>query len=94
MGDNPPHEVAGIPLELAKEQGSIQAAGFTTFPARLVQDMISGSTYIDMMTCSMSLVELEITSPAGDCSIPTLLGESRTQIPTKSPLPVAVTCPG
>ena len=75
MGDNLPHEVAGIPPELSEEQGMIQVVGSVMFSARLVQDMISGSTYIDMMTCSMSLVGLGVTPSVGDHSMPTLLGE-------------------
>ena len=78
MWDNPPHEVMGIPLELAKEQGPIQVVGSTMFSARLVQDVISGSTYIDIMTCSMNLVGLGVTPPVGDHSMPTLLGEENT----------------
>ena len=77
-GDNPPHEVVGIPPKLAGEQGPIQVVGSAMFSARLVQDMISGSTYIDVMTCSMSLVGLGVTPLAGDCSMPTLLGEEDT----------------
>ena len=73
MGDNSPHEVTGIPPELAKEQGPIQVEGSTMFSTRPVQDVISDSTYSDMMTCSMSIVDLRVTPLAGDCSMPTLL---------------------
>ena len=75
MGDNPPHEVVGIQLELAKEKGPIKVVGPAMFSARLVQDTISGSTYINVMTCSMSLVGLGVTPLAGDHSMPTLLEE-------------------
>ena len=73
--DNLPCEVRGIPLELAKEQGPIWIVGSTMFSARLIQDTVSGSTYIDMMTCSVSLVGLGVTPSVDDCSMPTLLGE-------------------
>ena len=78
MGDNPPHEVMCIPPELAKEQGLIWLAGSKIFSARLIQGVISRSTYIDMMTSSMSLVVLGVTPLAGDYSMPTLLGEENT----------------
>ena len=91
--NNPPCEVVGIPQGLAEEQDPIQVVGSAMFFARPVQDMISSSTYINVMTCSMSLVGLGVTPSAGDCSMPTLLGEEDTDL-TKSPLPVAVACPG
>ena len=72
--DNP-LEVMGIPPELAEEQGPIQVVGSAMFSDRLVQDMISGSTYIDVITCSMSLVGLGVTPLVGDHSMPTFLGE-------------------
>ena len=73
--DDPPHEVMGIPLELAEEQGLIWIVGSTMFSTRLIQDGVSGSTYIDMMTSSMSLVGLGFTLSVGDHSMPALLGE-------------------
>ena len=74
-GDGPSHVVTGIPLELAKEQGPIQMVGSTMFSARLLQDAVSGTTFIDMVSYSMSLVGLGVTPLVGDCSMPTLLGE-------------------
>ena len=74
-GDNLPEEVAIIPLEPAGEQGPIWIAESTMFSAQFCQDSLSGATYIDMMTCSMSPVGLGVTPLAGDCPMPTLLGE-------------------
>ena len=48
------------------------------------QDVMSGITYIDMVTCSMSLVGLEATPSAVDHPMRTLKGW-RTWILTKSP---------
>ena len=75
MGDDPPCEVMGIPPELAKEQGPIWIVGPPVFFTGLIQDAISGSTYMNMMTCSMSLVGLRVTPSVGDQSMPTCLGE-------------------
>ena len=75
MGADPPCEVMSIPPELAEEQGPIQIAGSTMFSTRLIQDAISGSTYINMMTYSLSLVGLGVTPLVGDHSMLTLLGE-------------------
>ena len=75
MGDHPPHKATGIPSELAEQQDPIWVPRSTMFSARLLQDTISGSTYINMMACSMSLVVLGVTHLVGDHSIPTLLGE-------------------
>ena len=44
-GDGPPHEVMGIPLEPAKEQGPIWIAGSMMFSAWLLQDSMSGVTF-------------------------------------------------
>ena len=77
-GDNPPHKVMSIPQGLAKEQGPIWIAESTMFPAQLLQDSLSGATYTDMMTCSMSLVGLGVTPSADDCSMPTFMGEEDT----------------
>ena len=82
FGDDPPHEVAGIPPELAEEQGPIWIAGSTMFSTRLIQDAVSGSTYIDMMTCSMSLVVL---LPQWVTALCPPSWERRTQIPTRPP---------
>ena len=77
-GDDPPHEVMSIPLGPAKEQGPIWIVGSTMFSARLLQDVVSGTTYINMVTSSMSLVDLGVTPSVGDCSIPTLFGGEDT----------------
>ena len=87
--DNPPHEVVGIPPELDREQGPIQVAGSSMLSTRLIQDMISGSTYINVMTCSMSLMGLGVTPSVGDCSMPTLMGEEDTDSDQVS-LPVTI----
>ena len=66
--------VMGVPPELAKEQDPIWVVGSTMFSARLFQDVVSGTMYIDMMTCLMSLVGLEVTPLVVDHSMPTLMG--------------------
>ena len=65
----------GCSPELAKEQEPIRMAGYPMFFIFLFQDSMSGATYINIVTCSMSLVGLGSTSSAVDCSIPTLLGK-------------------
>ena len=74
-GDSPPQVVKGVLPELAIEQDSIRMVGSRMFSAQLLQDSISGATYIDMVTCSMILVVLGVTPSAINCSIPALLGE-------------------
>ena len=77
-GDDLPHVVIGLPLELAKEQDPIWVVGSTMFSTRLFKDAVSGTMYIDMMTCSMSQIGLGATLLAVDCSMPALLGEEET----------------
>ena len=52
--------------------------GSTMFFARLIQDVVSGVTYIDMVISSMSLVGLGVPPSLSDCSMPVLLGEEDT----------------
>ena len=85
-GDDSPCEVTGIPLELAREQDPIWIVGPIMFSAKLFQDTVSGSTYINMMTCSMSLMGLGVTPLVGDHSMPALLGEEDTDF-NQVPLP-------
>ena len=66
-----------IPLEPYKEQGPIQIAESMMFATQLLQDPMSGATYINM-TCSMSLVGLGDTPLVGGHCMPTLLGEEDT----------------
>ena len=56
----------------------IWVAGSTMFSASLFQDAVSGTTYINMVTCSMSLVGLRLTPLAVAHSMPALLGEEET----------------
>ena len=74
-GDDPPCKVTRIPWGPAEEQSPIQIAESTMFSAQFLQDSLSGATYIDMMTCSMSLVVLRVTSLVDHHPMPTLLGE-------------------
>ena len=96
-GDNLPHVVTGIPLELAKEQDPIWVAGSTMFSARLFHDVVSGTTYINMVTCSITLVGLGYTPSVVYHSMPTLLGEEEMDsnlmlsLPSGNCLPVLVT---
>ena len=39
---------------------------------------MSGATYLDMVTCSMSLVGLGVTPSVVNCSMSALLGEGDT----------------
>ena len=45
---------------------------------RIFQYVVSGAMYINMMTCSMSLVGLGVTPLAHNHSMPALLGEEDT----------------
>ena len=68
--------VAGIPLELAKDQGPIQMVVYTMLSVWLFQDATSGAMCIDMVMCSMNLVGMGIVPPVDDHPIPTLLEEA------------------
>ena len=50
----------------------------TMLSTQLLQDYMSGATYINMVTYSMSLMGLGVTPSAVDCSMPALLGEGDT----------------
>ena len=68
----------GVPPELAEDHDPIMMVGSTMFSTQLLQDSMSGATYINMVTCSMSLVGLGVTLSAVDCFMPTLLGGEDT----------------
>ena len=70
-GDSTPQVVKGVPPELAEEQDPIRMVGSIMFSAWLLQDSVSGATYINMVTCSMSLVDWGVTPSVVDCSMPT-----------------------
>ena len=57
-GDNPLRVVAGVPLRLAKDQGHIQMMGSYMLSAWLFWDATLGAMCIDMVMCSMSLVDI------------------------------------
>ena len=84
-GDDPPHEAMSIPLEPAKEQGTIWITESMMSSAQFHWDSLLGATCIDVMTCSMCLVGLGVTPSADDCSMPTLLGEEDTDSDYVSP---------
>ena len=71
-GDNPQRVVAGIPSELAEDQGPIQMVGSSMLSGHLFQDATSGTMCIDMVTCSVSLVVVGLNPMADECHIPTL----------------------
>ena len=73
--DNLPQVVTGIPPELAEEQSPIQMVGSTMHSAQLFQSTTSGAMCIDMITCSMNLVDLGTVPPADNCPIPALQDE-------------------
>ena len=68
----------GVPPELAKEQDPIRMMVSMMFSAQLLQDSVSGATYIDMVICSLSLVGLVVTPSVFDHSMPALQGEVDT----------------
>ena len=74
-GDNLPRVVMGVPPELAEEQDSIWMVVSTMFSTWLFQDSVSGATYINMVTWSISLVGMGFTPLALDHSMSTLLGD-------------------
>ena len=65
----------GHPSRFSQGTGPHMGSGVTLFSARLFQDAVSGAMYINMMTCSRSLVGLGVTPLVGDHSMPTFLGE-------------------
>ena len=74
-GDSPPQVGKDLPPELVEEQEPIRMMGSTMFSAQLLQDVVSGATYTNMVTCCMSLVGLGVMSMVVECFMPTLLGE-------------------
>ena len=74
-GDSQPTVVTGVPPELAKEQDPVRMVESTMLSAQLFQDSMLGATYINMVTCSMSLVDLGVTPSVVVCSMPALLGK-------------------
>ena len=88
-GDNLPHKVMSIPLELAGDQGTMWIGESMVSSAQLCQDSLSGATCINVMTCSMSLVGLGLL-PQWVITLCPLFRERRTWILTKSPLPVTI----
>ena len=77
-GDSPPQVVKGVPPELVEEQDPARMVESTMFSAQLLQDSVSGATYMDMVTCSMSLVGFGVTPSTVDCCMPALQGEGDT----------------
>ena len=73
--DRPSWVVEGVPPELTEEQDPIRMVGSKMFSTWLLQDSMSGATYIDMVTCSMSLVGLGVTLSVVNYSMPTLQGQ-------------------
>ena len=60
----------GVPPELVEEQDPIRMVVSMMFSSWLLQDSMSGATYINMVTCSMSLVGMGFTPLVVDHSMP------------------------
>ena len=71
-GDNVLRVVTGIPQELAKDQGPIQMIGSSTISTHLFRDSASGVMCINMVTCAMSLVGVELDPMVDGWHVPTL----------------------
>ena len=73
--DNPPHVAVEVPQELTEGQGPLAGTAMAMMISTwLCQDMTSGITYVDMVTCSMSLVGLGATPAAVEHAMPALEG--------------------
>ena len=73
QGDNSQHITVEVPQELSRPQGLL--AGTATammISTNLCQDVALGTTYLDMVTTSMSLVSLGATSRVINHAMPTL----------------------
>ena len=68
----------GVLPELVEELDPIRLVGSTMFSAWLLQDSMLGAIYINIVTCSMSLVGLGVTPLVVDHSMPALLAEEDT----------------
>ena len=70
-GDGLPKTVEGIPPEEAADQDPLLVMGSSLVSTCLLMDPLSRSMYIDMVACSLSLVNLD-PSPmvADDCLVP------------------------
>ena len=71
-GDNLPRVVAGIPPELAKDQGPIQMVGSSMLSTQLFMDATSGAMCIDMVMYLMNLVCMGLNPMEDDHHVPTL----------------------
>ena len=75
QGHNPPHESVEVPSELTKRLVPLVGTMMATMVSMwLCQDVMSGITYVDMVTCSMSFVGLGATPMVVDLPMPTLEG--------------------
>ena len=72
-GDDPPCVLVEVLLELTKGLGPLAGTTMAMMVSmQLHHDVMLGITYIDMMTCSMSLVSLGATPFTVDHPMPTL----------------------
>ena len=74
-GNDSPHITINIPPGLTTPHGLlVRTATASMVSTRLHQNVVSGPTYLDMVTTSMSLVSLEVTPMVVDHPMPTLEG--------------------
>ena len=74
-GNNPLHISIEVPPELTTPQSFlVGTATATLMSTKLQQDMVAGTTYLELVTTSMSLVSLEVTPTAVDHPMPTWEG--------------------
>ena len=69
--DRPPRMLEGIPPEEVRDQDPLLVMGSSLVSTHLFMDPLSGSMYIDMVACPLSLVSLDPSPMAvGDCLVP------------------------
>ena len=68
-GDNPPRIITSIPLG-GKDHDPIQIIGSSMLSAHLLRDVASGAMCINLITCSLSVVDMGLNCMADDCPTP------------------------
>ena len=71
-GDSPPRIVTGIPPVEAEDQSPIQMIGFSMVSTCLFIDLASEAKHIDVITCSLSMVGMQLDPTVADCHALTL----------------------
>ena len=65
--DSHPSVIIGIPPEEAEDQDQYEVMGSSMMAAHLLRHPTSGDMYIDLLTCTMSIVDLGPNPMADDC---------------------------